>query len=494
MVSPSTRSTRARCPACSGAVPVFIAFHVEPRISALPIAPGPRVSMATAPSPMSESTTFVSFSLRRFITGGRTKKRRTSDTTVHVRICAQSGPPNPVATTSPSMNAPRPKKPTCIVVDAISIASSAKPARTQIHHTIFECRERSTRRIGLMRCASLFAVLLACSPLFAQERFTVGNAAAARGEKAYGSIEVPAGVDAALSIPVVIANGAKPGPVLALVSGAHGTEYASIIALEKVIARIDPAQLSGTVIIVPLVNINSFEQKVPHVNPVDKKSMNRFYPGKMDGTQTERAAYLITKEVVDKCDHLIDLHGGDLDESLRPYSYGTTTGNEKQDQMSRKMVLAFGLDHIIISADRPKDPQASRYLENTATTRGKASITAEAGHAGTVETDDLNALINGCLNVMHYLKMLPGQPAVVEHPVWIEKVITLASEQTGIFYPQVKRGTYVQQGMKVGYVTDYFGKTIFEARAPVSGIVLYVCAVPSMTKGATIANIGAVAP
>src|SRR5438128_2410119 len=52
------------------------------------------------------------------------------------------------------------------------------------------------------------------------------------------------------------------------------------------------------------------------------------------------------------------------------------------------MVLAFGLDHIIISADRPKDPAASRYLENTASTRGKASITVEAGHAGTVETDD----------------------------------------------------------------------------------------------------------
>ena len=77
------------------------------------------------------------------------------------------------------------------------------------------------------------------------------------------------------------------------------------------------------------------------------------------------------------------------------------------------MVLAFGLDTIIISADRPKDPQASRYLENTATVRGKPSITAEAGYAGTVETDDLNALVNGCLNVMRYLRMLPGAPNVI---------------------------------------------------------------------------------
>jgi len=338
-----------------------------------------------------------------------------------------------------------------------------------------------------------FTILLATYAA-AQDRktFSVGTATATRGQKATGTIEVPAGGDAALSIPVAVFHGAKPGPVLALVAGSHGTEYTSIIALEKLIGMLNPAEISGTVIVVPLINTQSFEQKVPHLNPVDRKSMNRWYPGKMDGTQTDRASFLITKQVVEQCDHLIDLHGGDLDESLRPYSYWTKTGNEKQDQISKEMVLAFGLDHIIISADRPKDPQASRYLENTATTRGKPSITAEAGYAGTVETDDLNALINGCLGVMRYLKMLPGQPAVIEHPVWIEKVVTIASEQTGMFYPLVKRGTYVEQGMKVGYVTDYLGKVIFEARAPVAGVVLYVCAVPSMTKGATIANIGVV--
>lgn len=329
----------------------------------------------------------------------------------------------------------------------------------------------------------------------AQDRktFTVGTASAARGQKVTGTIEVPAGVDPALSIPVAVIHGAKPGPVLALVAGSHGTEYASIIALEKLIAQLNPADISGTVIIVPLINIPSFEQKVPHLNPVDKKSMNRFYPGKMDGTQTERASYLITKQVVEQCDHLIDLHGGDTDESLRPYSYWTRTGNEKQDQISRDMVLAFGLDHIIISTERPKDPQASRYLENTATTRGKPSITAEAGHAGTVETDDLNALIDGCLNVMRYLKMIPGAATMVQHPVWIETIATVASEQTGIFYPLVKRGAYVEQGMKIGYVTDYFGKVSYEAHASAAGIVLYICAVPSMTKGATVANIGVVA-
>ena len=329
----------------------------------------------------------------------------------------------------------------------------------------------------------LFATLLA-------QDFRVGTAAAARGQTARGAIEVPAGSDAALSIPVVVVNGARPGPVLAVVSGAHGTEYASIIAVERLIQQLDPRTISGTVILVPLVNVPSFEQKIAHVNPVDGKSMNRFYPGKADGTQTERASLAITREVVEKCDHLIDLHGGDLDESLRPYSYWTKTGNDKQDAISREMLLAFGLDTIIISADRPKDPAASRYLENTASTRGKPSITAEAGHAGTVEPRDLDALVNGALSVMRYLKMLPGTPTTVESPVWIERVASIASEATGIFYPLVARGTYVEKGMKVGYVTDYLGKILLEARAPDAGVVLFIRAVPSMTKGETIANIG----
>src|SRR4029077_5471179 len=199
------------------------------------------------------------------------------------------------------------------------------------------------------------------------------------------------GSDVGTNIPVAVIRGPKPGPTLALVAGAHGTEYASIIALEKLMQELNPAEISGAVIIVPLVNLASFEQKVPHVNPVDGKSMNRFYPGNPHGTQTERASWAITKQIVEKSDYLIDLHGGDLDESLRPYSYWAPTGNAQQDAVSRAMVLAFGLDTIILSTDRPRDPNTARYLETNASLRGKPSLTAEAGHAGTVEPEDVTA-------------------------------------------------------------------------------------------------------
>ena len=91
---------------------------------------------------------------------------------------------------------------------------------------------------------------------------------------------------------------------------------------------------------------------------------------------------------------------------------------------------------------------------------------------------------------MRSLKMVESGPKPIESPVWIERVATIASDVNGIFYPLVKRGTYVAKGQRVGYVTDYLGSTIQEARSPENGVVLFIRAVPSMTKGETIANIG----
>src|ERR1700719_1136071 len=163
-------------------------------------------------------------------------------------------------------------------------------------------------------CRSILTLLLATAGFAAD--ITVGTAVARSGQQATGVIQVPAGVDAATNIPVIVVNGAKPGPTLALLAGAHGTEYASIIALMKLAEAADPSTVSGTLIVVPLLNVASFLGKVPHLNPVDGKNMNRLYPGKPDGTQTERASWAITRQVLDPCDYLIDFHRGDVDENL----------------------------------------------------------------------------------------------------------------------------------------------------------------------------------
>src|SRR5215510_3033093 len=164
-------------------------------------------------------------------------------------------------------------------------------------------------------------VLIALVATATAADLTVGNVTARSGERVNGWLAVPAGSDAAANIPVILINGVKPGPTIAYVAGAHGTEYASILALQKLAHAVDPAALSGGVIIAPLLNVGSFSQIVPHLNPIDQKNMNRFYPGKSDGTQTERISWTVTRQILDKSDYLVDFHGGDLDENLRRYSY-----------------------------------------------------------------------------------------------------------------------------------------------------------------------------
>ena len=322
---------------------------------------------------------------------------------------------------------------------------------------------------------------------------TVGTAVAKQGEKATGVLAVPGGADAATNIPVIVVNGAKPGPTLALVAGTHGTEYASIIALEKLVQVANPSGLSGALIIVPLVNLASFAQKIPHLNPIDGKNMNRFFPGRADGTQTERASWAIAKQVVDKCDYLIDFHGGDLDENLRKYSYWAQTGKDKLDATSRAMVLAFGLDHIILQNFRSPVPAGGAVtLTRYGADIGKPSIAVEAGRAGTTNAEDIDVLVDGVRNVMRHLKMLPGTVTPVEHPVWIGRSITISSERDGVFYPLVGPEAFVKQGMIIGYVTDYYGNKIWEVASPLTGLVIYIGAVPSMKKGDNVAVVGEV--
>jgi len=313
---------------------------------------------------------------------------------------------------------------------------------------------------------------------------TVGTAKARSGQKATGYIEVPAGVDAATNLPVIVINGATAGPTLALFAGAHGTEYASSLALAQLAARIQPSDLSGTLIVLPLLNVASYLEKVVHVNPVDHKGVAG-YPGKADGTQSERIAYAVYTQVIEKCDHLIDYHGGDLDENLHPYSYWTNTGKPDLDKMSREMLFAFGLKTIIIKQPR------GRGLDNTALGMGKASITVEAGRAGTTEVGDIAVLVDGTMNVMRYLKMLKGPiTSTLQHPLWISKLTIVKSEYEGIFYPTVVPEAYVHQGMTVGYITDYFGNKIADVTSPLTGVITLVCSVPTIKKGDNVVYIG----
>src|SRR5579883_2773041 len=102
------------------------------------------------------------------------------------------------------------------------------------------------------------------------------------------------------------------------------------------------------------------------------------------------------------------------------------------------MVLAFGLDHIILQDFRtPVAPGGAVTLTRYAAGLGKPCVTAEAGHAGTSEPDDVELLVEGSWKVARLLKMLPGTAAPVEHPLWLSRVSVMSSAFDGLFFPLV---------------------------------------------------------
>lgn len=318
----------------------------------------------------------------------------------------------------------------------------------------------------------------------------------APGTLASGYLEIDKGSDQATRVPVTVIHGAKPGPVLGLLAGIHGYEYSSVLALQRLRGAINPQQLAGTVIMVHVSNLPSFLGRSIYYSPVDRKNLNRVFPGKPDGTVSERIAYAITKEVIEKSDYVLDMHSGDGNESLRAYSYWSPTGNAKVDDVSKQLCLAYGLDHIVIDNDRPRDPAASLYASSTATLRGKPAITAESGRLGEVPSGallhDEHMLIHerGVFSVMRYLKMIPGEPDMVKHPLWIDKNVVLRSGHTGIFYATVRRDEMVAEGTLLGYVTDFFGAKLEEIRAPFGGVMLYVVATPPISEGEPVGMVG----
>ena len=337
-------------------------------------------------------------------------------------------------------------------------------------------------------------LLLASVSAAAQQAFTIGSITAAPGSVASGTLQVPARPgDDGTTVPISILNGTRPGPVLALTAGVHGQEYAPVLALQRLLKTVDPKSLSGTLILVHVANMPSYLGRTIYYSPADGKNLNRVFPGKEDGSLSERIAFVLTKHVIERATHVIDVHCGDGNESLRPYSYWITTGKPDVAAAGKQLALAFGLDHIIVDNERPSDPHASIYLSNTAITRGKPALTVESGGLAQTDEASIAAIERGVSGVLKHLGMRADGPPPVAQPIWIERSEVLRSGGTGIFYPAVERGHTVAQGTLIGRVTDFHGATIEEIRAPFAGEILYVLGTPAIGKGEPIAFVGAAA-
>jgi predicted deacylase len=247
--------------------------------------------------------------------------------------------------------------------------------------------------------------------------------------------------------------------------------------------------MRGAGILVHMANPPTFYGRRVYYGP-DGKNLNRVYPGRADGTLSERMAHAMTREVIDRCTHLADMHCGDGNESLRPYTYWIVAGDAARDAQSRDLARAYGPDHVLGDRGRPRDPAASLFTANTAIRRGKPAITAESGGLGATDEPSVAAHQAGARSLLAHLGILDGPSARVAHPVWIDRAEVLRAPVTGVWHPVVEKMQSVATGRLLGNLTDPFGAVLHEVRAPFAGEVVYVVATPPVSAGEPLCEIG----
>lgn len=341
----------------------------------------------------------------------------------------------------------------------------------------------------------LAALLMAFLPLAASAApapFVIANETIAPGNRKDFRIAVPAGGDGATFIPLSVIHGAEPGPVLAVVAGVHGFEFASILAAERLAERVNAARLAGTLILVRVANIPGFEGRSPNVNPVDRKNLNRVFPGTNEGTQTERIADLIAREVVARSDFVMDVHSGDGAEFLDAF-IGVYGGPLATDfPLALKVAHAFGFPNLVRYAmETQHQIDSGRSLNRQAVAAGKPTILVEIGQNGSRDDAHVTAIVNGIENALVVLNMAEAPTLEVQSPARLfEGTIAVSATNTGLFHPENSAPRILAKGELIGTIRDYTGKEVERLHSPVDGYALYGITGPPVDAGDGVVTIG----
>ena len=182
----------------------------------------------------------------------------------------------------------------------------------------------------------------------------LGEVISSPGEKRSGKFKVGEKAASAIELPVTIIQGKTSGPTLAVLAGEHGCEYCGIFAAVRIIRDVQPENISGTLVVIPLANPPAFEERALFVNPIDSVNMYASYPGSLEGTISYIMVHKIFSGLTSIADYIIHLHGADYNESLIPFNYYARTGNSKVDSMSQKLASCFPVDYVL-EAEKPTD-------------------------------------------------------------------------------------------------------------------------------------------
>lgn len=315
------------------------------------------------------------------------------------------------------------------------------------------------------RCATAVLALLVLTPTARAAEPAWGALRLLGGEVAAGSrvtLRWQAGQSfsgAPLRTPVIVVRGAAPGPALCLTAAVHGDELNGVEIIRRVLAKLDPAQLRGTVIGVPIVNLLAFAEGSRYLP--DRSDLNRFFPGHPRLNTAQRMAHGFFQEVVQHCERLVDIHTGSFKRENLPQLRANL-----DIEAVREFVTHFGATAVLHNA------RERGTLRDAASAAGIPAVTLELGQPGTVQREHVRYGVKAIDTLLDKLGMIDRLHVWQERQPIFFRARWLRAAHGGILSSDLRLGAAVAEGELLGYIVNPLSSERSEIRAPFAGRLL----------------------
>ncbi|NNC47578.1 MAG: succinylglutamate desuccinylase/aspartoacylase family protein [Sphingomonas sp.] len=292
--------------------------------------------------------------------------------------------------------------------------------------------------------------------------FTLLDTAVAPGKQAHIEIPVARSVSGQMQmLPVHVFHGKTDGPVLAISAAIHGDEISGVEIARRLIRKIKPAKLRGTLLVVPIVNLFGFVAGSRYLP--DRRDLNRSFPGRESGSLASRLAWIFRTEVLERADFAIDLHSA----AIHRY-------NLPQIRVSPSAKRAVELAHAFSPPIIIKSALRENSLRALAMAEGIEMLLYEAGEALRLDRASTRIGLNGILRVMEKMEMISLAPEKRQRPVPFEatRSIWVRAPRAGMVNLRKASGAIVERDQVVGHIADPIKPEQEEVRAPVSGLII----------------------
>ena len=308
------------------------------------------------------------------------------------------------------------------------------------------------------------------------------------GKKATGWLEVASRADGgSWRLPLLYARGSETGPTLAVTAAVHGNEYEGVEAIPRIFDQVQPDALRGTLVMIAVCNMPAYEAGI-RSSPIDDLNLARVFPGAAEGTITQRIAYWLTHRIIQPADCFIDFHSGNEDSDI-PTLVGYLHSEDALGQRAQAAAKAFGAP-VLWGHPPPVPPGRS---VSVATSFGIAWLYTETPGGGRSKPEDVTCYVEGALNVMKHLEMLPGEPqplATAHHLIGDGNLdLVISAPAAGFFKSEVTLLDEVQTGQRLGTIRDFFGQISADVLSPRDGRVILLRKRPRVQVGASLAQV-----